>query len=113
MTPGGDYSLVSGADLVKKLILRRLVTQRGGFSHLPNYGTGVIAIKEPLNSAGLARAKQEIERQVLLEPEVKEVSVSLSLDNANGILTIIVKGRLKPTGESFSASFKLPSTGVL
>ena len=42
----GDYVADEGTELMKKLILRRLLTPKGAFFHLPDYGYG-LAVKEP------------------------------------------------------------------
>lgn len=110
MTSGGDYSSMTGAPLVKKLIIRRVATRVGEFFHLPQYGIG-INVKEPLPASDLVRLKTEIERQALLEPEVAEVSAGLVL-SPNNILTINIRARLEPTGDVFEDSFTFPSPVV-
>jgi len=110
MTSGGDYALVSGAALVRKLIFRRLISQRGSFFHLPNYGLG-FAVKEPLVSSDLVMLRKEVIQQISLEPEIEQADASLTL-SATGILVLTVRGRLRPTGENFEQSFSLPSSGA-
>lgn len=110
ITSGGDYESVSGAELVRKLIIRRIVTNVGDFFHLPNYGIG-INVKEPLPSNDLVKLQTDIERQALLEPEVEEVRVGLTL-TPNNILTITVKARLRQTGEVLAFPFEFPSPVV-
>ena len=102
-TSGGDYALEEGEPFVRKLILRRLVTPRGGFLHLPSYGIG-FAVKEPVPVADLIKLRAEIERQVKLEPEVEACRATLTLDGANGILTIVLRVRLRPTGAEIEIS---------
>jgi hypothetical protein len=111
MTSAGDYALVSGAELVKKLIIRRLITRPGEFSHLPTYGIG-LAVKEPVSTSSLILLRREVERQVLEEPEVEAAQVALIIEPASGILTVNVRAKLTPTGESIETSFKLPTVGV-
>jgi len=108
MSPAGDYQLVSGAEMVKKLILRRLTTPKGGFFHLPEYGIG-LAVKEPVITSSLILLRREIERQILLEPDVAEVGVQLLMNASAGILTVKSQTRLKTTGETFEQSFNLPT----
>jgi hypothetical protein len=98
VTSSGDYATVSGAELVKKLIIRRLTTGQGEFFHLPNYGVD-LGVKEPVRTSQLAQLKTSIERQIRKEPEIKDVSTSLSLDT-RGILTVAIKAVLQPTGET-------------
>lgn len=108
MNAAGDYELVAGAELVKKLIIRRLVTTPGDFFHLPNYGLG-LAVKEPLRTNDLISLRKDAERQILEEPEVQAAQVSLSL-SSDGILNVIARARLRPTGETVETTFKLPTT---
>lgn len=88
----GDYGSVSGDELVKKLIFRRLISSPGDFFHLPEYGLG-LSEKEIVHSANLVQLKAEVERQILLEREVEEASVRLTIDQ--DILTIQARVRLK------------------
>ena len=106
----GDYDTVTGADLVRKLITRRLMTTPGDFFHLPNYGLG-LRMKEPLPTGDLVKLKQQIEQQVSQEPEVEAVQASLSLAS-NGVLTVTVKARLKKTGQAVSVGLPI-QTGVV
>lgn len=108
---GGDYEMVSGAELVKKLIIRRLVSKPGDFFHLPNYGIG-LRVKEPLPVADLSKLKAEIERQVLQEPEVDTVQAQL-FQTSESILTVKVRARLKKTGEPIEVSVPPEQTGVV
>lgn len=98
----GDYESVSGAELVRKLIYRRLTTVPGDFFHLPNYGLGLME-KQVLRPADVVALKKQIEQQVRLEPEVEECSASLTLDS-DGILYMRVLAKLRPTGEKVSVS---------
>lgn len=108
----GDYATVSGADLLKKLILRRLMTRPGDFFHLPKYGIG-LREKEPIPAGNLGKLKKEIERQILLEPEVASAIVGLTLDSS-GVLTVRVQASLRPTGEVVAFSTPIgPQGGVL
>jgi hypothetical protein len=111
LTAGGDYKLESGAQLVRKLILRRLVTTPGDFFHLPNYGIG-IKVKEPIASTKLAALKTEIEQQCLREREVAQASAAVTLAT-NGVLTVTVRARLRPTGEILEIGFKSDDKGLV
>jgi phage baseplate assembly protein W len=102
----GDYETHSGVALLKKLILRRLTTAPGDFFHLPDYGLGLRA-KDPMNPAELPRLKAEVERQVMLEPEVDAVRAQVSLDR-DGVLTIQLRVRTK-TGDEFEDRIPIPS----
>ena len=90
----GDYLLEEGENLVRKLIIRRLITRPGEFFHLPDYGIG-LRIKEPLPGQ-IASLKKQIEQQAELEPEVESAVASLSFSNS--ILIIQLRVRLLQTG---------------
>ena len=109
MDASGDYKLVSGPALLKKLILRRLITRPGEFAHLPNYGLG-FSVKEPLRNNDLILLRRQVEQQVLLEPDVNAAQVFLSFDNARGILLCQVRATMRTTGEQVDTSLEL--TGV-
>jgi len=106
MTPAGDYAIESGSSLVKKLMLRRLLTDPGGFFHLPNYGVG-LREKRLYTASRLVQVKKEVERQMLLEPEVEAVSATVTLD-PNGILTIQLRARLRSSGVPLEATARVP-----
>lgn len=106
----GDYATVTGVELVKKLILRRLTTSKGGFFHLPNYGVG-LGVKEPVVGGDLVRLKFEIERQVLEEPEVD--GVLATLEQSANTLSIALRSRLRSTGEVFDLALAVPQSSVV
>lgn len=95
VTPGGDYATETGTDLLKKLIIRRLTTPQGAFFHLPNYGVG-LRVKEKLPIGDLVKLKAQIESQVKQEPEVQDVSATVSL--SNNILTVLLAVKERSTG---------------
>lgn len=97
----GDYQTVSGAELVRKLIVRRLITRPGDFYHLPDYGLG-LRDKEPVPNGDLVKLKAEIERQVRQEPEVEDVVATLALSNNQ--MMVVVRARIRSTGEPVIAS---------
>ena len=104
----GDYALQEGADLLRKLILRRLTTGRGGFTHLPAYGVG-LAEKEPPPSTDMASLRAEIEQQVLKEPDVVAAQCKLRL-TANGILYVGLVVQ-RTSGDMADLSFNVPLSG--
>jgi hypothetical protein len=97
MGADGDYETESGAALVKKLVIRRLVTVPGEFFHLPDYGVG-LAVKEPVPGGGIVALKAAIERQARLEPDVEDARASLTIDR-RGVLTILLRVQLARTGQ--------------
>lgn len=111
ITSAGDYKSVEGAALVKKLIVRRLVSKPRDFFHLPNYGIG-LREKEPLPANDLVKLKKAIEQQVQLEPEVDEVKAAVSFDYANNVLLIQLRVLLKKTGQQIQFALPIPANGV-
>lgn len=107
----GDYKVESGLPLLRKLIIRRLISQKGEFFHLPDYGVG-LAVKGILGAADLIQLRAEIERQVLREPEVAEVNATLILGASND-LTIQIRAKLRATGEQLDVSLSSSAGGVV
>lgn len=110
VTGQGDYANVSGVDLIKKLVFRRLTTTPGAFFHLPDYGVGINE-KSPYSISDLTKLKANIENQIMREPEVSDVSASLSLD-ANNILSIDLNVILQPNGQQVTWTFPEPQAGA-
>lgn len=108
---GGDYELESGAPLLRKLIIRRLITPRGGFFHLPDYGIG-LGVKDLLPAADLQKLRADIQREVLREPEVEEAGVRLRLGTQND-LTVDIRAKTRPSGESVEIGFRVTPGGVV
>lgn len=79
----GDYAFDQGIVNLKKRILRRLVTSKGRFTHLPNYGVGLIDNLKRLSRQGARRElAEEARSQISEEPEVEGVSVTVDNDPA-------------------------------
>lgn len=99
----GDYVVESGPPLLRKLILRRLMSTPGDFFHLPDYGLG-LRQKEPIPTTDLGRLKTTIEQQILREPELVNVVASISLAT-NGVLTVQVQAQERSTGEKVAVGY--------
>jgi len=111
LNAAGDYRLESGKELVRKLILRRLITTPGDFFHMPFYGIG-LKVKEPVPLANLGSLKTKIEQQCLEEREIEQVKATVTMAS-NGTLTVIIRATLKPTGETLEIGFKSNSQGLV
>lgn len=107
----GDYATMYGEALVRKLILRRLVSKKGDFFHLPDYGLG-LREKEPLPTSDLRKLAAAIEQDVALEPEVEAVKANLSYSAAASALIVQMKVRLKPTGQQAQIALTVPTGTV-
>ncbi len=104
-TSGGDYETHSGVELLRKLVIRRLVTDPGAFFHYdPSYGLG-IAVKEPLRITDLPTLKKAVERQVSREPEFERVRAQVGI-NPNGTISLVVRARLRASGKEVILPFR-------
>ena len=97
----GDYRMESGVEYERKMIIRRLTTDPGGFFYLPDYGAG-IATKRNYSTAALPRLQRELQRQVMLEPSVASAQVTVTLHPGQGILNIVVAAKLR-NGQQLTA----------
>lgn len=111
ISSGGDYVTETGPDLLKKLIVRRVISKPGDFFHLPKYGVG-LREKEPLPVVDLRKLAKAIEMQVAEEPEVAEVKASLAYAASSGILNIGLKARMRTTGQQIAVAVAVPSGSV-
>lgn len=85
----GDYAFDDGMVQVKKRIFRRLLTRKGAFPSLPDYGVGVPSYGKKLSIAGVRQAlAAEAERQIKLEPDVVEARVTVLTDITHPEITI-------------------------
>lgn len=107
----GDYVSQYGAALVKKLIIRRLLSKPGDFFHLPTYGVG-LRVKEPIPTSNLRKLAVIIEQQAQQEPEVQAVKANLSYSAAANALVVRVRVQLAPTGQEADVMLTVP-TGLV
>lgn len=88
LTDTGDLGLDKSQEAsLRKRILRRVTVAAGGFFHLPNYGAGQ-KLKGLLTVDAVERLRSRIRAQVLQEPDVVDVSVTVRL--AAGSTTALV-----------------------
>jgi hypothetical protein len=93
VTPGGDLDTETGSELLKKMILRRLVTSPGEFTHLRNKAFGVgLRVKEIMRVSDLIALRVLVEREVLQEPDVDTVNATVTEDG-EGVVAIKVQAR--------------------
>lgn len=107
----GDYISQHGAALVRKLIIRRLLSKPGDFFHLPEYGVG-LRVKEPIPTSDLRKLAVIIEEQAALEPEVQAVKANLAYSAAANALEVRVRVKLAPTGQEADVAVTVP-TGLV
>lgn len=111
ISAAGDFAAESGADLIKKLIYRRLITKPGEFYHLPNYGVG-LGVKEPIPVRDLRALKKTIATQILEEPEVADVAVKVELFPGDNELVITMQVVLKNANQVVPVKFVKNASGV-
>lgn len=85
----GDLANETGAVYLRKRILRRLLTLPGAILHLPGYGAGK-RLKGNITAGAVARYRAEVRAQILEEPDVRSVVVSVTRPHP-GILRTTVK----------------------
>lgn len=91
----GDYAFDQGITNLRKRVLRRLVTGKGRFTHLPEYGVGLLSQLKRLSLQGTRREiAADAEAQISREPEVEQVSVTVVNDpRVPSLLRLRVKVR--------------------
>jgi len=108
----GDYRKESGAQLMRKLIVRRIVTAQAEFFHLADvrYGQGITAKNTP-TTTDLIGFQKKLSDGVSREPELENVAVRVSL-SADHVMIVGVSAHLRRTGQRVELSIPLPSTVV-
>lgn len=87
----GDWASQSGPDQVKKKILRRLTTRKGGFYHAPNFGID-LPVKKILTRSRILRAQKDIRREIVKEPGIVNAQATITIDSS-GNAFVTVKAR--------------------
>jgi hypothetical protein len=81
---GGDYAFDEGVQSLKKRVIRRLVTRKGAFAHLPNYGVGIPDEAKRLGIAAvITRLAADAQLQIAKEPDVSQARVTPFVDQNN------------------------------
>lgn len=97
----GDYDTESGVELLRKLLIRRLITTPGQWFYFTGYGLG-IRVQEPLRFTDKNSLRAEVQRQVQQEPELTAARVSVQTDARQGIVTFIVDARLRRSNKQIT-----------
>lgn len=107
----GDYAVDDGNVNLRKRVIRRLLTVKSGFAHLPGYGVGVGTFLKRLASVGGRQAiAADAEKQVSQEPDVVRCRVRVELDDAApelGRFIVLVR-----TAHNGDAKFTVPFSAV-
>lgn len=85
----GDWATQDGLDGTKKRCMRRILTAKSSFAHLPGYGLE-IDVKAPMTTARLTQMRTDIGQQVKQEPDVVAANTSVEM-NALGYLRLDLK----------------------
>lgn len=106
----GDYATDNQQVNLRKRILRRLFTRKGGFAHLgPGYGVGLLArIKKASKASDRADISTDATQQIKQEPGVVDAQVVITSDpSGSGLWYVNVRVKTLTGNDNFS--FALPS----
>jgi len=96
----GDYAFDEGIVNLRKRVIRRLVTKKNAFAHLPGYGVGIPEQGKRLAISSVVQdLAAEAEAQIALEPDVSKVKVRPIVDpNTPGLVRfqVFVRPRSGP-----------------
>ena len=106
----GDYEREAGARLLRKLIVRRIISVVGEWAHMPQYGAS-LQVKVPLARRDLPMIASALEKQIELEPEVDAAQVTLQYTSATGVM--IVNYTVKTVGGAQLAGQFPDQAGVI
>ena len=106
----GDWACDAG-DIVgtRKRCFRRVLTKRGAFTHLQNYGLNY-DVKVPATTNKLAGLRSDIQAGLAQEPDVDSVATQVSLD-ARGWLTLGMRVKTKQ-GQDVPAVLAVSTSGI-
>lgn len=100
----GDYAFDAGIQTVKKRILRRGITDKGAFAHLPrSYGVGLLSACKRLGIPSVRdKYAADYAAQILQEPEVVAATVTAIQDpNVPSLIHFVIRAQTR-TGTSLS-----------
>jgi hypothetical protein len=83
----GDIGTVTGLDSTRIRCLRRTLTAKNSFAHLPGYGIG-FQPKVPLSTARTGALKADLAQQIRSEPDVQNVTTNVTQD-VRGFVQIV------------------------
>jgi len=103
----GDLGTDQGLVSYKKRVFRRLITQKGRFAHLPNYGTQFLqSVKQLARPQLVHHLATDAEAQIRQEPETADVSVQIVLlDAAQGLYVYRIRASMTA---GTAANFDVP-----
>jgi hypothetical protein len=98
LDPTGDLQIQSPRATTYKMILRVLTTVAGGFTYLPDWGSGVIP-KSLATQSNIADAVSRAKAGILALPGVVGASINATMNNAQGMLTFQVTVKTQTLGD--------------
>jgi hypothetical protein len=99
----GDIDTVTGIPSAKLRCLRRTMTRKNAFAHLPGYGSA-FEPKAPMSPNRIGALQADLRQQLRQEPDVQDASVQVTLD-ARGLAIIDERVRTK-RNQTFTFSVK-------
>lgn len=106
----GDVASESDVAGYKKRVFRRLLTPKGAFTVLPDYGLG-LELKKPMSQPRLSAYKLDMVQQIKQEPETASVTPNLSLIGGK-VLLAQIKIKTKK-GAFVELGFRASEDGVV
>lgn len=97
----GDYAFDHGLVSFKKRVIRRVVSSKKRFAHIPGYGVGIVQeIKRLGSAAKRAELSAESRKQIMQEPECIDCSVDIVPDSTKpGLYRMRIRARTKTSGD--------------
>lgn len=96
-TQSGDVLLIEGREALRQAVIRRIITDPGEWSTLPEYGIGASRyVRGKANAATIDELKARIRTQLLRDPRIYSVD-QVATEVSDGGLKIFI--RITPKGE--------------
>jgi hypothetical protein len=109
----GERVLDNAESSLKKRVIRRIITELGGFMHMPNYGLTSLS-KRIARPTAIQGYVVRIQEQIRSEPDVREASVTGSLElgkTGGAVVRFFVRVQTRSIGE-VSFLVQVPAGGV-
>jgi hypothetical protein len=104
----GDVALDEGDADLRKRAVRRLITRKSSFAHLPGYGVGLTSFGKQLGRAAtVAQIVADAESQLLEEPDVAKAKCSLKKDPQKPNLWRF-RAQIQPRGRPRVVTIEVP-----
>lgn len=95
--PAGDWLVVDREEALRQAIIRRVITDPGEWTTLPEYGIGARAfVKARKTRAVISELRERIRTQLLREPRiasVEQVDIESDISTLKISIKVLAKGR--------------------